>query len=267
MRSSEVAAWTASAPLPTSPRYKRSRVWRWGQQTWLGDLSRGSRKFCREMSAWLSCGPVRFPDVTELAESIASLRTCGLDTTASEIEEEAPIFLLSTGWRAGSTLLQRILITDQRLLLWGEPLGEMAIISRITEMVSHSMSPLKLRVWESQVDASSSVLATSWIANLYPPSSSLRRALRSLVNEWLAKPARERGFVPETLVFRGAEQGIARGVAVQIVDRLELIEIDHQHRDRLAALIGPTTSKLGASDSAPAEGTSPAVGLSPTTPQ
>ncbi|MGO9577744.1 MAG: sulfotransferase family protein [Terriglobales bacterium] len=196
MRSPEVAAWTGSVPLPTIPKYKQSRAWRWVRQTWLGDLSRGSRTFCREMWAWVSCKPVRFPEAAELAESIATLRTCGLDATAPEVEveEEAPIFLLSTGWRAGSTLLQRILITDPRLLLWGEPLGDMTVISRMAEMVSHSISPLKLRVWESQVDANSSALATSWIANLYPPSSYLRKALRSLVAEWLAKPARDRGF-------------------------------------------------------------------------
>ncbi len=196
MRSSEVTAWTGSVPLSTIPRYKQSRAWMWGRQTWLGDLSRESKTFCREMWAWVTYKPVRFPEAAQLAQSIATLRTYGLDATATgvEVEEEAPIFLLSTGWRAGSTLLQRILITDPRLLLWGEPLGEMAVISRLAEMISHSMSPLKLRVWENQVDANSSALATSWIANLYPPTSYLRTALRSLVTEWLAKPARDRGF-------------------------------------------------------------------------
>ena len=107
---------------------------------------------------------------------------------------EGPIFLLSTGWRAGSTLLQRILVTDPRLLLWGEPLGEMTLVSRIAEMMANSINPRNLVLWKNQQDPSSSALATSWIANFYPSSSDFRSALRSLFDQWLAEPAHRRGF-------------------------------------------------------------------------
>ncbi|MDO9635465.1 MAG: hypothetical protein Q7I95_00765, partial [Thiobacillus sp.] len=36
----------------------------------------------------------------------------------------APIFLLSAGWRSGSTLLQRLVMSDKRVLIWGEPYDE-----------------------------------------------------------------------------------------------------------------------------------------------
>lgn len=187
-------AWSESARFASAQKYKRTRIWAWGRQTWLGTLTRATKRFCHEMSAWLSRERVSFPEVATLAESIALLQASDLDATNPEAAEAAPIFLLSTGWRAGSTLLQRILVTDPRLLLWGEPLGEMALVSRIAEMLSNPMSPLKLKTWGTQVDANSPGLATSWIATLYPSADYLRAALRGLIDEWLAKSARDRGF-------------------------------------------------------------------------
>jgi hypothetical protein len=137
---------------------------------------------------------VTFPRATKLAESIALLQTHGVDATATELEGEAPIFLLSNGARAGSTLLQRILVTDPRLLLWGEPHGEMALVSRMAEMVSHLEQPEKLGVWANHADLKSAALTKSWIANLYPSITYFRAALRGLFDEWLGKSARDRGF-------------------------------------------------------------------------
>lgn len=130
----------------------------------------------------------------ELTRSIAVLEARASHTADADKEPEAPIFLLSTGWRAGSTLLQRILVTDPRLLLWGEPLGEMTIVSKIAEMISHSISARNLQLWKDQQDPSSPDLATSWVANLYPPGNDFRMGLRSLFDQWLRRPAHERGF-------------------------------------------------------------------------
>jgi hypothetical protein len=147
------------------------------------------------MSVWLNLEKVNLPSAEELAKSVSLLEMCDSGNACSQQEEEAPIFVLSTGGRAGSTLLQRILITDPRLLLWGEPMGEMALVSRIAEMVSHLEQPQKLMTWKYQVDANSSELAQSWIATLYPSITYFRAALRSIFDQWLAKPARDRGFV------------------------------------------------------------------------
>jgi hypothetical protein len=74
-------------------------------------------------------------------------------------------------------------------------MGEMALVSRLAEMVSHLEQPKKLMTWKYQVDANSSALAQSWIATLYPSITYFRAALRSIFDQWLGKPARERGFV------------------------------------------------------------------------
>jgi hypothetical protein len=109
-------------------------------------------------------------------------------------DDEAPIFLLSTGWRSGSTMLQRILVTDPRLVLWGEPLGDMALVSRVADMLgSISRFSSLPRNYISDSLAPSS-MATSWIGTLYPPGNDFRLAWRSFFNRWLAEPARQRGF-------------------------------------------------------------------------
>jgi hypothetical protein len=175
-------------------RYKQSWAWQALRASSLGELARGMRSLSRELWAWQRCQSVILPDVKHLTRSLAVLHPQASDQVGGASETEAPIFLLSTGWRAGSTLLQRILITEPRLLLWGEPLGEMTIVSKIAEMISHSLSPRNLQLWRDQPDPSSPGLPTSWVANLYPQSDDFHLALRGLFDRWLHEPARERGF-------------------------------------------------------------------------
>lgn len=176
------------------PKYKQTRAWQRLSRSWIGELTRNYKDCTRELLAWLRCQSIALPSVEELARSLAILHTHVDDGRDRRKEMEAPIFLLSTGWRAGSTLLQRILVTDPRLLLWGEPLGEMTIVSRIAEMLSHCISPGNLQLWENQQATGSPKLSISWVANLYPPSSNFRLALRELFDQWLRAPAEQSGF-------------------------------------------------------------------------
>lgn len=186
-----------SLRLAKSQKYKQTSIWAWGRQTWLASKTRAPRKFGHEMLAWLSLEQESSSGVAKLAESIALLQARGFDATSAQTEEEAPIFLFSAGPRAGSTLLQRILVTDPRLLLWGEPFGEMALVSRIAEIVSHLEQPARLGVWEKtirEIDVKSPTFAMTWIATLYPSATYFRAALRGFFDEWLGKPARDGGF-------------------------------------------------------------------------
>jgi sulfotransferase family protein len=180
--------------VSTIPRYKQTWAWERLRWSWVGDFVRGFRGCKREFWAWLQCPRVVLPEVEQLAASLKIFQPQITAAAAAEQETEAPIFLLSTGLRAGSTLLQRILLTDPRLLLWGEPLGEMTIVSRLAEMIGHSISSRNLQQWRDQPDPASPELTTAWVANLYPPASDFRQALRSLFDRWLCEPARQRGF-------------------------------------------------------------------------
>jgi hypothetical protein len=144
-------------------------LWGRASRSRAGELWHAMRRFSHEVGHWVRRAPVTFAKVEHLAESIAALQTngSGVDGTT---DAQAPIFLLSTGWRTGSTLLQRILVTDPHLFLWGEPLGEKTLVSRVTEMVNCSLSPpdLKWRTRPLPDNLTSSSLATSWIATLSP---------------------------------------------------------------------------------------------------
>jgi sulfotransferase family protein len=150
------------------------------------------RNFARELWDWARCKRVAAPSVKQLCETMATLDASERDSEGSETE--TPIFLLAAGWRSGSTLLQRILVTDPRLLLWGEPLGEMALVSGMAGMLTRlSTFPSLAERWAEKKELFSS-LATSWIASLYPPGKDLRLGLLALFDQWLGQPARERGF-------------------------------------------------------------------------
>jgi hypothetical protein len=187
------------ATFPDAPKYKQTRLWAWARQNRLGQWGRAIRGCHHELWAWAKYESTAGPNVDALTKALAALDDRAPDA-ACENSTESPIFLLATGWRSGSTLLQRVLVTDPNLLLWGEPLGEMALLSRITEMMAHFISERNLNLWRNQDAAASTSellsqsLSESWIANLYPPGEDFKSALRSLLDRWLQGPARERGF-------------------------------------------------------------------------
>lgn len=131
----------------------------------------------------------------QIRESIAAIEASSSDAGKRAIDGEAPIFVFASGWRTGSTLLQRILVTDPDVLLWGEPLGDLGLLSNIAVMLAQVSSFRKLSSRAIAGKPASSCLAVSWIANLCPPGEDFRSALRMLVDGWLGRPALKRGFV------------------------------------------------------------------------
>jgi hypothetical protein len=148
----------------------------------------------REFLAWPQCRSFPHSTVQQLSKSLAAFCTQCSDEEGDS-DSDAPIFLLAIGWRSGSTLLQRILITEPHLLLWGEPLGEMTVFSRLVEMLIGSISSRNMQLWKDQPDPDSVALSRSWIAVLYPPREALRLGLRSFFDRWLRSPALGCGFV------------------------------------------------------------------------
>ena len=156
-------------------------------------LVKGGTRGVRELWAWWASQTPQFPSVAQLSKSIAALSALE-SHTPNPPDTESPIFLFSTGMRTGSTLLQRILITDSRLILWGEPMGEINITSRIAQMVADGMSSAFIASWHRQPALDSPELVRSWTALLHPPTDNFRLALRNLLHTWLAQPASQHGF-------------------------------------------------------------------------
>src|SRR6266852_2392346 len=75
-------------------------------RNFIHELAAWTRQSCvRELWDWARCKRVTLPNVEELSKAVAALKSS--DRISQESETEAPIFLLATGWRLGSTLLQR----------------------------------------------------------------------------------------------------------------------------------------------------------------
>jgi hypothetical protein len=106
--------------------------------------------------------------------------------------DDDPVFIASIGWRSGSTLMQRLLMTDPSILIWGEPLDRMLLISQLTDAVS-TVDPFWPRpdAWINNRDGAD--LTREWVANLYPDPGRLRAGFRAMLDAWLGEPARARG--------------------------------------------------------------------------
>lgn len=112
---------------------------------------------------------------------------------SAEIDDkEEPIFLLSAGWRAGSTMLQRLIMSDSRVLMWGEPFDECGII----QAIAGSMKAFREN-WPPQEyyydGTSPSELSGEWIANLFPSIDDLKSSQRAMLDVLFAQPARKAG--------------------------------------------------------------------------
>lgn len=107
-------------------------------------------------------------------------------------DNESPIFLFSTGWRTGSTLLQRLIISDSSVLVWGEPYNVCGIIQHLAE----TAIPFRQDWPPSRYyynGATPAHLKGQWIANLYPPLNDMWRGHRALFDSMFADPAKRAG--------------------------------------------------------------------------
>lgn len=116
-------------------------------------------------------------------------RICPAD---SGQDDERPIFLLSAGWRSGSTLLQRLIMSDPEVLIWGEPYDECGLIQALAK----SMRAFR-RGWPPPDyfydGRPSNQLTGEWIANLFPSLPDWRNSQRALFDSLFSDPARRAG--------------------------------------------------------------------------
>ena len=106
-----------------------------------------------------------------------------------------PIFILGTGWRTGSTLLQRLVISSGQVLIWGEPYSDTrpipALLSHIRAFRPNYPFPGCFKTISPDELTS---LSNQWIAYFFPPVQSLYDAHRSFLLNLFEKPAFEQGF-------------------------------------------------------------------------
>ena len=103
-----------------------------------------------------------------------------------------PIFILAAGWRAGSTLLQRMVLANRRTLVWGEPYAHADLAGSLSRQIRAFSAAWPEDQWlagEIGPDVSA-----RWTANLYPPAVDLTRAHRAFWLTLFGTPAARHGW-------------------------------------------------------------------------
>lgn len=126
-----------------------------------------------------------------IPESVRYLRE-QIRIPSSDIPKCAPIFLLSAGWRSGSTLVQRLICSNPSTMLWGEPFGDHVPICRLAASIK-DFGPDNPHAGYA-FDGDAAELSKDWIANLNPGLEALYRAHLSFFETLFAKPAIDQGF-------------------------------------------------------------------------
>jgi hypothetical protein len=122
----------------------------------------------------------------------------GLDWAAAEADlppsDERPIFLLSAGWRSGSTLLQRLVNSSGQALIWGEPYSETGLVWRLADSFA-ALDPRRGRSYAGLAPRGGTLpdLTDRFTGRLAPHPSYLLEAHRAFLLSWLAAPARDFG--------------------------------------------------------------------------
>lgn len=156
------ADWTNEQPETTlTPRVAPSR--------------RGIRTPADEMSKHLT--------------SISSRWTVDVD---EPLPCENPIFILAAGWRSGSTLLQRMLVADPELMIWGEPHDRAQIIQGLCAQWLPFTANWPNESHQAPLDPAEE-LTESWLANRSPSATALRQAHRLFFDRLFGEPARQAG--------------------------------------------------------------------------
>lgn len=124
----------------------------------------------------------------------------------------APIWVLAAGWGSGSTLVQRLLMSSGRAVIWGEPLDRAVPIP-------HLAAPLVAleQDWPPashfRPGRSARELADAWVANLVPPMGALREAQRAWLRGWLEQPVHTLPDAQDITTFGMKEVRLSAGYA------------------------------------------------------
>lgn len=108
-----------------------------------------------------------------------------------QLSDEQPIFIFSSSWRAGSTLLQRIVVSDANVLVWGEPYDK----SNPIQMMSNMLLPIN-PTWPPKgfYRDKFNNLSDQWIANLYPNLEAMLLAHKAFLKTLFIDSVDKKGF-------------------------------------------------------------------------
>jgi Sulfotransferase family len=142
-----------------------------------------------------------------------------------------PLVVLAAGQRCGSTLVQRLLCSHSRVMIWGERAGQLRPILAALEA---------LRIWaDYDAAVARDELAASgyqgFIANLTPERLCVDDACRAFIETLFARPAFAVGR--PIWGFKEVRYGLSDALLVrELIPRLRVIQIVRDPRDVLRSL-------------------------------
>lgn len=104
---------------------------------------------------------------------------------------DAPVFILSAGWRSGSTLVQRLMMTADNVMTWGEPWHQGNLIDSLMDQLRAATVDWPPEEWI--IGDNVTALENQWVANLFPPMRALIDAHYAYFDTLFAKPAHALG--------------------------------------------------------------------------
>lgn len=118
----------------------------------------------------------------------------GRAASGTRISDEEPIFLLSAGWRSGSTLLQRMIMEhNESILIWGEPFDRSNMFNNMADQFRCFTSQWPPESHFLSNMAGGKKLSDEWVASLYPRVDDFVNAHRAFFDRMFGEPAREFG--------------------------------------------------------------------------
>ena len=108
-------------------------------------------------------------------------------------EQDNPVFILSAGWRSGSTLLQRLIMSKEKILVWGEPYSHAGLLDGLADTLKAFTNRWPADDWFIN-NYDQAQLSRLWVANLYPEVKHLQTANIDYMSALFKKPANNLGF-------------------------------------------------------------------------
>lgn len=109
--------------------------------------------------------------------------------------EASPLFIFSAGWRSGSTLLQRLLMSSGQVLIWGEPYSHNGLIDNLSSTIKGITEIFPRDVWFQHSNTNDpTTLVNDFTANFYPDINYLLESHLAFFLNLFDQPARANGI-------------------------------------------------------------------------
>ena len=109
--------------------------------------------------------------------------------------QTSPIFIFSAGWRSGSTLLQRLIMSSKQVMIWGEPYSQNNLIASLSNPIKGITDTYPRDSWLLENNQQNlENLTQIFTANLYPDTRYLLEAHIAFYHNFFAIPAQEIGL-------------------------------------------------------------------------